>query len=186
VITGTRKPHESTGAKELHIVLLDNGRSEIRLGKYWEMLKCIRCSACINVCPVYRVIGGHAYGCTYPGPMGIVLTTLLEGMEKAHPLLDGTTLCGACTDACPVRVPLTRLIALLREERAELGLGTSYEKAAMAGFAAVVKTPLLFEWAQKWLRIFGPVLSRLAPESIIQRLPKPKEDTFSTRMKGNT
>ena len=78
VITGTRKPGEATGAEELHIVLLDNGRTEILSGEFREILKCIRCSACLNVCPVYRVVGGHAYGATYPGPMGIVLTMLLN------------------------------------------------------------------------------------------------------------
>lgn len=183
MITGTRKPDESTGAEELHIVLLDNGRSEIRLGKYWEILKCIRCSACMNVCPVYRVIGGHAYGCTYPGPMGIVLTTVLEGMAKAHPLLDGTTLCGACVDACPVRVPLTRLLAMLREERVERGLGSSYEKVAMAGFSAAVKSPTLFRWGQQWLRTLWPMLEKVGPGDVIQRLPQPVKETLSRRIK---
>ena len=105
LITGTRKPGEATGAKDLHIVLLDNGRTEILGGDFREILKCIRCSACLNVCPVYRVVGGHAYGSTYSGPMGIILTELLDGMDKAHPLVDATTLCGACVDVCPVRVP---------------------------------------------------------------------------------
>ena len=117
VITGSRKPGESTGTKELHIVLLDNGRSEILKGEYREILKCIRCSACFNVCPVYRAIGGHAYGVTYPGPMGMVLTSLLEGIDKVYPLLDATTLCGACVEVCPVRVPLVKLLTMLREER---------------------------------------------------------------------
>ena len=82
---GTGKAGEATGAKELHIVLLDNGRTEILAGECREMLKCIRCGACMNVCPVYRTVGGHAYGWTYPGPMGMILTTLLTGMAKSHP-----------------------------------------------------------------------------------------------------
>jgi len=183
VITGTRKPQESTGARELHIVLVDNGRSAIRLGRYWEILKCIRCSACMNVCPVYRTIGGHAYGSTYPGPMGIVLTTVLEGMANSYPLLDGTTLCGACTDACPVRVPLTRLLAQLREERVERGFAPSVEKAAMTGFATAVKSPALFGWGRQLLRTFWPVLQRIDSRAIVRRLPRPAGDTFSDRGK---
>ncbi len=95
MITGPRKAGERTGPEELHIVLLDNGRSEILKGDCRDILKCIRCSACLNICPVYRVVGGHAYATTYSGPMGVVLTTLLEGMAASHPLLDASTLCGA-------------------------------------------------------------------------------------------
>lgn len=182
VITGTRKPHESTGAKELHIVLLDNGRLEISSGPYWEILKCIRCSACMNVCPVYRAIGGHAFGCVYPGPMGIVLTTVLEGMANAYPLLDATTLCGACTDACPVRVPLTKLLIRLREERAQQGYGPSLEKAAMTGFATAAKSPALFGWGQKLLRTLWPLLNLVAAGGVVRRLPKPTKETFSRRV----
>jgi L-lactate dehydrogenase complex protein LldF len=182
VITGTRKPHEATGAKELHIVLLDNGRTELSKGPYWEILKCIRCSACMNVCPVYRAVGGHAYGCVYPGPMGIVLTTVLEGMDKAYPLLDGSTLCGACSDVCPVRVPLTKLLMQLREERAEMGFGPALEKAAMTGFATAARSPMMFELGQRLLRTFWPVLKLVAPQSVMQRLPEPAKDRFSRRM----
>jgi len=103
VITGPRKAGDATGAKELHIVLLDNGRTEILDGKSRDILKCIRCGACMNVCPVYRTVRGHAYGWTYPGPMGMILTTLLTGMGKSHPLVDASTLCGACVGVCPVR-----------------------------------------------------------------------------------
>ncbi len=183
VITGTRKPHESTGAKELHIVLLDNGRLKISEGRYWEILKCIRCSACMNVCPVYRAVGGHAYGCVYPGPMGVVLTTVLEGMANAYPLLDATTLCGACTDVCPVRVPLTKLLIQLREKRAEQGFGPAFEKAAMTGFAAAVQSPALFRWGQQLVRTFWPLLNKVASASVVRRLPQPVKDTFSRRMR---
>jgi L-lactate dehydrogenase complex protein LldF len=135
VITGIRKPGELTGAKELHIVLVDNGRSEILAGDFREILKCIRCSACLNVCPVYRRVGGHAYGSTYPGPMGIVLTTLLDGMDRAHSLLDATTICGACAEVCPVMVPLPKLLAALREKRVRDGFTPAAEGAAMSVFA---------------------------------------------------
>jgi len=148
VITGTRKSGETTGAQEMHIVLLDNGRSKIVTGKYREMLKCIRCGACLNACPVYRMVGGHAYQSTYPGPMGIVLTSLLDGMKRAHPLLDATTLCGACGDVCPVKVPLPDLLRKLREERVERGFTPKLEQMGMSAFGQVAKSPTLFHLGQ--------------------------------------
>ena len=182
VITGARKTGESTGAKELHIVLVDNGRSRIVRGEYREMLKCIRCGACLNACPVYRMVGGHAYDSTYPGPMGIVLTTLLDGMEHAHPLLDATTLCGACGDVCPVKVPLPALLRRLREERVERGFTPRSEHLAMAGFAALTSSPSLFSLGQTAARIFRPVAGMIAGENIVGRLHRPAARTFRRRI----
>jgi L-lactate dehydrogenase complex protein LldF len=170
LITGTRKPGEATGAKNLHIVLLDNGRTEILGGDFREILKCIRCSACLNVCPVYRVVGGHAYGSTYSGPMGIVLTELLDGMDKAHPLVDATTLCGACVDVCPVRVPLLKLLKLLRERRVSEGFTSPLERATMAGYALATKTPALFNLG-KGPQILWAILSRIAARVLIDSRP---------------
>jgi L-lactate dehydrogenase complex protein LldF len=181
IITGTRKSDESTGAKELHIVLVDNGRSTIVRGQYREMLKCIRCGACLNACPVYKVVGGHAYGATYPGPMGIILTTLLEGMEKAHPLLDATTLCGACGDVCPVKVPLPQLLHKLREERVQRGLTPAVERTGMAGFGVTVKSSLLFGMAQRGARVLWPVAA-IAAGDAVDRMPVPAERTFRQRI----
>ena len=145
------------------------------------MLKCIRCGACLNACPVYRVVGGHAYGATYPGPMGIVLTTLLEGMEKAHPLLDATTLCGACADVCPVKVPLPTLLHKLREERVERGLTTAIERTGMAGFGVVAKSSALFHMGQSAARVFWP-LAKIGAGDAVNRMPVPAERTFRQRM----
>jgi len=178
VITGTRNHDENTGAKELHIVLLDNGRSEILNGQYWEILKCIRCSACINVCPVYRVIGGHAYGATYSGPMGIILTILLDGMDAAHPLTDATTLCGACAEVCPVRVPLTKLLRMLRERRVEEGLADRAEKVGMAAFGLAASHPSFFRGSQKMARLAWPILDRLSDSKVLSRLPRPANRQF--------
>ena len=131
VVTGPRAPHESDGPEELHIVVLDNGRSRMLAEPdVHEMLACIRCGACLNVCPVYRQTGGHAYGWVYPGPMGSVLTPLLAG--EVHPeaaeLADASTLCGACMDACPVELPLQdMLLSLRRDKAAQAGRG---ERAA--------------------------------------------------------
>lgn len=182
IITGTRKVDEATGARELHIVLLDNGRWEILDGDYWEILKCIRCSACINACPVYRTVGGHAYNATYPGPMGIVLTTVLEGLERSHPILDATTLCGACDEVCPVKVPLTKLFYALRERKAQEGLAPSLERKSMGAFGVAAKFPPLFYAGQSLARRFWSVVGKIGSGAVGERLPRPAERTFRKRM----
>jgi L-lactate dehydrogenase complex protein LldF len=119
VITGPRGEGEADGPEEFHLVILDNGRSELLGGEFHEMLACIRCGACLNVCPVYRQVGGHAYGWVYSGPMGAVLTPLLDGSGDHDDLSGASTLCGACMDACPVQIPLQDLLLALRRRRAE-------------------------------------------------------------------
>jgi len=182
IITGTRKPAEATGAQELHIVLLDNGRSEIVQGEYREMLKCIRCGACLNACPVYRTVGGHAYDSTYPGPMGIVLTVLFEGMDRGHPLLDATTLCGACADVCPVKVPLPGLLRRLREERVAQGATSRLEQIAMAHFALLAASPKLFRMAQAAGSAIWPLARKVATGWQVDYLPAPVKKTLSRRL----
>jgi len=182
IITGTRKPGEATGAEELQIVLLDNGRSEILAGECREMLKCIRCGACMNVCPVYRTVGGHAYGWTYPGPMGMVLTTLLTGMANSHPLVDASTLCGACVEVCPVRIPLVPLILKLRERRVREGFADRREELGMRIFGAAVKFPFLFYWGERLARLFWPLIRKFGGENVAGRLPEPVERPFHRRM----
>lgn len=110
VNTGAAKPGEADGPKNVHIIMVNNGRSDILAGEFRDMLRCIRCGACMNNCPVYRHITGHGYGSIYPGPMGVVLTPLLEGYENTDKLPYACSLCGACDDMCPVRVPLHELI----------------------------------------------------------------------------
>ena len=182
VITGTRKATDSTGAQELHIVLVDNGRSRILAGEYREMLKCIRCGSCLNACPIYRLVGGHSYGATYPGPMGIVFTTLLDGMERAHPLLDATTLCGACAEVCPVKVPLPQLLRRLREERVERRMTPLIERAGMAGFALVAESPFLFHLGQTAGRIFWPIAKKVGGKDVAGRMPDFAPRTFHRRI----
>ncbi|HEV1996708.1 MAG TPA: LutB/LldF family L-lactate oxidation iron-sulfur protein [Candidatus Dormibacteraeota bacterium] len=114
VITGPRSSGESDGPEELHLVILDNGRSDILGTEFSEMLACIRCGACLNVCPVYRQVGGHAYGSVYPGPMGAVLTPLLNRSEAAGEVAYASSLCGACHEACPVGIPLQDMLLGLR------------------------------------------------------------------------
>jgi L-lactate dehydrogenase complex protein LldF len=129
VVTGPRGPDEIDGPDELHVVVLDNGRSDLLAGEHHEMLGCIRCGACLNVCPVYRQTGGHAYGWVYPGPMGAVLTPLLAADQAgAAEVAGASTLCGACMDACPVEIPLQDLLLSLRRRKAETAGGA--ERAA--------------------------------------------------------
>ncbi len=116
ITTGPRRTGEADGPDELHVVILDNGRSDLLAGEYHEMLGCIRCGACLNVCPVFRQTGGHAYGWVYSGPMGAVLSPLLT--HGADDLSGASTLCGACMDACPVQIPLQDLLLALRRDRA--------------------------------------------------------------------
>ncbi len=122
LITGPRRAGEQDGPDELHVVILDNGRSKLADGRYREMLACIRCGACLNVCPVYRKTGGAAYGPVYSGPMGAVLVPLLEGFEHAADLPHASSLCGACTDACPVKIPLHELLLELRRDLVDEGV----------------------------------------------------------------
>jgi L-lactate dehydrogenase complex protein LldF len=114
MLTGPRRDGETDGPDELHVVILDNRRRTLLGTKYEEMLACIRCGACLNVCPVYRNVSGHAYDAVYSGPMGKVLTPLLSGHTEGADLPFGSTLCHACDDACPVQIPLSRMIVQLR------------------------------------------------------------------------
>jgi L-lactate dehydrogenase complex protein LldF len=171
VISGTRRKDDTTGARELHIVLVDNGRSDVLKGEFFEILKCIRCGACMNSCPVYRLVGGHAYESTYPGPMGIILTTLLEGMQKAHPLLDATTLCGACADVCPVKVPLPMILRRLREKRHEAGFLPVGERGAMSLFGLAAGSRSAFHVSQSFSRALWATASKRSPT--LKRMPRP-------------
>lgn len=146
---GPRRPGEGDGPEEVHIILFDGGRSDILAGPYRDMLKCIRCGVCQNICPVYRAITGHAYGSIYEGPMGIVLTPLLAGYDQAGDLPYASTLCGACTDHCPVKIPLHELILRHREDLVAQGYGSKQEALAMGGAGKVLGSPRLYQAGMK-------------------------------------
>ena len=116
LVRGPRQPGEIEGPEELHLILMDNGRTRQIAGTLREALYCLRCGACLNVCPVYRQIGGHAYGYTYPGPIGILLTAMLKGAASVKDLAHASSLCGACKDVCPVRIDIPRMLVELREQ----------------------------------------------------------------------
>jgi L-lactate dehydrogenase complex protein LldF len=135
------------------VVILDNGRSKLRRGRYREMLACIRCGACLNVCPVYRKSGGSAYGSVYSGPMGAVLVPLLVGLEQAPALPHASSLCGACTAACPVKIPLHELLLDLRRDLVAEGVAPWSERAAFALWS--------FLWSRSWGYRLSTLLARL-------------------------
>ncbi len=131
VVNGPRRTDEPDGPEELHIVVVDNGRSALLPTEYRPVLNCIRCGACQNVCPVFRHVGGHAYGSVYGGPIGAVLTPLMEGFTRAGDLPHASTLCAACSDACPVGIPLHDLLIGLRRDAA----AERASRAERVGFA---------------------------------------------------
>lgn len=136
--------------KDFHLVILDGGRSRALGTEFQEALHCIRCAACVNVCPVYRHIGGHAYGSIYQGPIGAVLSPILGGYEEYGELPYASSLCGACTEACPVKIPLHELLIRHRERMVEgEGKTAASEKMAMKGFGMAASSPSLYQIAVK-------------------------------------
>jgi L-lactate dehydrogenase complex protein LldF len=148
-ITGPRGEGELDGAEEMHLILLDNGRSKLLGTEFEEALYCIRCGACLNVCPVYRQTGGHAYGSTYSGPIGAVITPLLKGDEAARDLPYASSLCGACSEACPVGIPLQDLLLKLRNRQVEEGLTDKTQRTAFKVFENTMKSPALYKISGK-------------------------------------
>jgi L-lactate dehydrogenase complex protein LldF len=186
IVTGPRGDGEVDGADELHVVILDNGRSELLAGEYHEMLACIRCGACLNVCPVYRQVGGHAYGWVYPGPMGSVLTPLLaHHRPEAAELAGASTLCGACMDACPVQIPLQDLLLSLRRRKAEHA-GPA-ERAAWKAWATAWSDPVRYGATTRlatWGRLVAGLGGRLPVANAWaagRTLPKPAARRFRDR-----
>ncbi len=179
LLTGTKRRPEDEGPEELHIVLLDNGRSRMLASAVTrQALACIRCGACLNACPVYRQIGGHAYGSVYPGPIGAVLSPQLFGLARSAALPYASSLCGACRDVCPVKIDIPALLLHLRGQVVERGAGKSrvLERLAFRAYAAVMQRPRVFEWlvgVVRRLRIMPPLaawtkwrdLRPLAPRS---------------------
>lgn len=150
MITGPAREGEADGPTETHIIIVDNGRSGILGGEFQEMLRCIRCGACMNICPVYRHITGHGYGSIYPGPMGAVLTPLFVGYEEAGDLPYASTLCGACTENCPVAIPLHELLMKHRHIQADIdNIRPAAEKAAYTTVGKVFGNATMFDLGTK-------------------------------------
>ena len=147
--TGPRRPGDPDGPEEYHVVLVDNGRSKMLGGKFQDMLRCIRCGACMNHCPVYGAVGGHAYGWVYPGPMGSVLTPLFVGLDSTYDLPNACTLNGRCQTVCPVRIPLPDLLRELRHRQSQAGLRPALETRALQAWRFVAERPTLYRAANR-------------------------------------
>ena len=144
--TGPRRADDPDGPEEYHVVILDNGRSAMLGTDFEDMLRCIRCGACMNHCPVYQSIGGHAYGWIYPGPMGAVLTPSLIGVDKAGHLPNASTFCGRCEAVCPVRIPLPKMMRNWREKEFERHLSPATVRSGLAAWAFVAERPRLYRF----------------------------------------
>jgi L-lactate dehydrogenase complex protein LldF len=172
----------------LYFVLVDSGRADVVGGDFHEMLRCIRCGACMNHCPVYQTIGGHAYGWVYPGPMGSVLTPLYAGIENSIDLPHAATLCNQCGVVCPVGIPLPELLRKLREKQTDAGLRPLTERIGLRLWAWVAQKPTLYALGArfgvrylKWLAGKSDRISLLpmAPEWTRGReFPAPQGKTF--------
>jgi L-lactate dehydrogenase complex protein LldF len=169
VITGPRRADDPDGPSELHVVLVDNGRSNMLRTELEEILYCIRCGACLNVCPVYQEIGGHAYGSVYPGPVGAVYTPGAFGMGPWADLPQASSLCGACKDACPVRIDIPRMLLALRARAEEGGHTPRWVGDGLHVFRLLATRPRLFRWASAVARR----LSRWVGPHGFDRLPGP-------------
>ncbi|MBP7586388.1 MAG: iron-sulfur cluster-binding protein [Thermoanaerobaculia bacterium] len=156
---GPKRSGDADGPEEMHIVLVDNGRSRMIKDEFREMLRCIRCGACMNHCVVYRQIGGHAYGGTYPGPMGAVLTPVLDGLKQSRDLPFACTMNGRCAEVCPVRIPLPTLLRAWRVRSWEEGLEKAPMRAGLGLWATLARRPGLYRLASavavRTLRVLG-------------------------------
>jgi L-lactate dehydrogenase complex protein LldF len=169
LLTGPRRLGEPDGPEELHVVLLDNGRSRVLGSELAESLLCIRCGACLNVCPVYREIGGHAYGSTYGGPIGSVLSPALFGSDFGE-LANASSLCGACRDICPVRIDIPTMLLAVRGQQAAQGHAPLWLKLGMKAWRWAMATPARYHAAQA-LAAFGSRL--VSRDGRIRALPPP-------------
>ncbi|MCQ8896088.1 LutB/LldF family L-lactate oxidation iron-sulfur protein [Limnobacter humi] len=149
LLTGPKRSGDLDGPDHMYFVLVDGGRSGLLGGEFEEMLRCIRCGACMNHCPVYQKIGGHAYGWVYPGPMGSVLTPSYVGLDNAPDLPQAATLCGECHVVCPVKIPLPELLRKLREQQVERGLRPWKERVGLTLWAWVAKYPAVYRLATR-------------------------------------
>lgn len=167
IVTGPRRSGDDDGPESVHIVIVDNGRSRTLGGNTAEVLACIRCGACLNICPVYRRTGGHAYGTTYPGPIGAVLNPALMTLGEWGDLAHASSLCGACLEVCPVRIDIPSLLVRTRIAEANSGNGDPALRSAMQAYAAAAVRPRAFRALLKT----GALLGTIGRSDTISALP---------------
>ncbi len=186
--TGPRRPGDLDGPEEYHVILLDNGRSGMLGTEFQDMLRCIRCGACMNHCPVYHAVGGHAYGWVYPGPMGSVLTPSLIGVDAAGHLPNASTFCGRCESVCPMRIPLPKMMRHWREREFERHLSPVPVRLGIGFWAFAARRPKLYRFVTSWqarlLGYFGRARGRFDALPLVRGwtrhrdFPAPQGKTF--------
>jgi L-lactate dehydrogenase complex protein LldF len=190
--TGPKRAGDQDGPEAMHIILVDNGRTKMREEGLAEMLRCIRCGACMNHCVVFRQIGGHAYGGTYPGPMGAVLTPVFDGLKESRELASACTLNGKCQEVCPVRIPLPTLLRGWREKSWREGLEPTSMRAGLSLWAWVATRPRLYRlgtgMAVRAMRMLGrkgwiDKLPLAGGWTRYRDMPKPAARTFMAQYK---
>jgi L-lactate dehydrogenase complex protein LldF len=194
--TGPRRPGDEDGPEEYHVVLLDNGRSAMLGSEFEDMLRCIRCGACMNHCPVYHAIGGHAYGWVYPGPMGAVLTPSLIGVAEGGQLPNASTFCGRCESVCPVRIPLPRMMRHWREREFERHLSPAAARSGLGVWAFFAKRPTLYrlttDLAMRAMHLAGRARGRFSWLPLVggwtkyRDLTAPQGATFQSRWRAKS
>jgi L-lactate dehydrogenase complex protein LldF len=190
VSSGPRRAQDTDGPGEYHVVFLDNGRSALLGTEFQDMLRCIRCSACLNHCPVYASVGGHAYGWVYSGPMGAVLTPTLIGVEEAGHLPNASTFCGRCESVCPMKIPLPKMMRHWREREYEKKLSPAAYRNGLGLWAFLAQRPALYRWgaatAARVLGFFGKRRGRFrtlplaAGWTSVRDMPAPQGRSFQS------
>jgi L-lactate dehydrogenase complex protein LldF len=194
--TGPRRPDDPDGPTGYHVVILDNGRSSMLGGEFEDMLRCIRCGACMNHCPVYQAVGGHAYGWVYPGPMGAVLTPSLIGVAEGGQLPNASTFCGRCEAVCPVRIPLPKMMRHWREREFERGLSPAPLRYGLRFWAFFARRPTLYRLATdlfaRGLNLIGRGKGRFAWAPLARgwteyrELAAPERSTFQSQWRAKS
>jgi L-lactate dehydrogenase complex protein LldF len=160
LMSGPKRPDDLDGPDEFHVVIMDAGRTGILAGEYRETLRCIRCGACLNACPVYRTIGGHAYNSVYPGPIGKLVTPLLQNFHDYKDLPQASSLCNACFDVCPVRIPIPELLIRMRNDLRRQGMIPWSFRMQIRMWRIGMKCSLLYRVGGKMARFFGGLLAK--------------------------
>ena len=192
--TGPRRKGDPDGPDEYHVILLDNGRSGMLGTEFQDMLRCIRCGACMNHCPVYHQVGGHAYGWVYPGPMGAVLTPQLVGVDEAGHLPNASTFCGRCEAVCPMRIPLPKMMRHWREREFERHLSPAGHRRGLAVWSWFAQRPRLYRAGARLaiaaMRLLGARSGRISSLPMAggwtahRDFPAPQGSTFVGSWRG--
>ncbi len=192
--TGPKREEDPDGPEQYHVILLDNGRTDMLGTEFEEMLRCIRCGACMNHCPVYQSVGGHAYGWVYPGPMGSVLSPGLIGVDEAGHLPNASSFCGRCEEVCPMHIPLPKMMRHWREREFESHLSPGSARVGLGLWAFFARRPKLYQMAtglqMRMLAWMGRKRGRLSSVPLAKgwtryrELPAPQGRTFQSRWKS--